>query len=146
MIENAQVSVSDSVDDDASEGVGHQYAQISASGTVKDIASDIEFYDNLIENAQVSAQSDTVDDDADDDDEKDAASSNKHKKKPAEPSEHSFYGHIMAQVSASDSADDAVMGYGPFGGGYAQVSKYAKKEENDTVDDVASVAEDVMAA
>ena len=38
------------------------------------------------------------------------------------------------------------MGYGPFGGGYAQVSKYAKKEESDTVDDVASVAEDVMAA
>ena len=79
----------------------------------------------MIENAQVSAQSDTVDDDA--------ASANKHKKK-------------LAQVSASDSADDAIMGYGPFGGGYAQVSKYAKKEESDTVNDVASVAEDVMAA
>ena len=44
----------------------------------------------------------------------------------------------MAQVSASDSADDAYIGYGPFGGQYAQVSKYAKKEENDTVDDDAS--------
>ena len=37
------------------------------------------------------------------------------------------------------------MGYGPFGGGYAQVSKYAKKEESDTVDDIESVAGAVMA-
>ena len=54
----------------------------------------------------------------------------------------------MAQVSASDNADDAIMGYGPFAGQYAQVSKYAKKakkEENDTVDDVESVAGAVMA-
>ena len=56
MIENAQVSVSDSVDDDASEEVGHQYAQISASqGTreeAQEIASDIGFVEWLVE-AQV---------------------------------------------------------------------------------------------
>ena len=48
----------------------------------------------------------------------------------------------MAQVSASDSENVSV-GYGPFGNQYVQVSN---KEENDTVDDAASVAVDVMVA
>ena len=65
-----------------------------------------------------SSKPDKKDDPASEDESK-----KKEKEEHAPDSEYWFYAGILAQASASDSADDAYMGYGPFGGGYAQVSK-----------------------